>query len=80
MATFTKELWTEADVQCPFYHSDLRAELSIRCEGFADRALNISKFKSMKDFQNFMGCYCVSGYERCPHYKCVCEAKYNDGK
>lgn len=78
MAKFNKECWTAADVRCPFYLSDSRAERNLSCEGYGEQAKVTNIFRTVEQKDRHMGLYCVGRFERCPMYKCIYEAKYRD--
>ena len=72
-------MWTDADVLCPFYISDDRAERSINCEGYGKGIDAISRFTSLALKNRHMGCYCAGRFEDCPVYRCTYANKYADG-
>ena len=78
MAGYKKIMWSAADVRCPFYTSDSRAERCINCEGYSEGMELSNKFKSLERKDRHMGLYCVGRFEQCPVYKCVYGAKYAD--
>ena len=78
MAKFKKECWSAADVRCPFYITDSRAERNLSCEGFAEQTRVTNSFKTIEQKDRHMGLYCVGRFERCPMYRCIYEAKYSD--
>ena len=78
MAKFNKECWTAADVRCPFYLSDSRAERNLSCEGYGEQAKVTNIFRTVEQKDRHMGLYCVGRFERCPMYRRIYEAKYSD--
>lgn len=80
MATYRKICWTDADVKCPFYIKDDRAQRSISCEGCGRGCITATKFKELKLRDRHMGIYCVAKFEECPIYKMIYETKYAEDK
>ena len=78
MGNYKKISWTDADVLCPFYLSDDRAERSICCEGYGKGVDAVSRFHSLTLMDKHMGLYCTGRFERCPVYGCTYGCKYRD--
>ena len=78
MSSIRKELWSEADVQCPFFVSHDNTLRVISCEGYRTGIIVSSKFRSIYKKNMHLGEYCAGVYDRCPMYKFVCAEKYHD--
>lgn len=78
MASFKRECWTASEVRCPFYMSDDRKEISIRCEGYGEKMEVNSRFRTLAQKNMHMGKFCVGRYERCPMYRLTYGEKYAD--
>lgn len=79
MGAYRKEVWTDADVRCPFYVSDTREGRSITCEGCMDDSSVTTKFRTLERKDRHMGRYCVCRFETCPIYRCTYDSKYAGG-
>lgn len=78
MSYTRKEFWGDADVKCPFYISDNKAEKSVSCEGFGESMRATFKFSSLQQRERHMGVYCVNRFETCPMYRCTYNCKYRE--
>ena len=78
MGKIKRDCWTDADVKCPFYLADDRARRSISCEGYAQGANVVSRFRSLAQRERHMGVYCVSRYTECPLFRCTMANKYGE--
>ena len=76
--SYKKEMWSAADVRCPFYISNDQDSHSIKCEGYCDGASLVTRFRKLKDRENHMGNYCVGKFQNCPVFGFVYGEKYDD--
>ncbi len=78
MAKYRKLGWTEADMRCPFYLADDRAQRSLSCEGFCEGSETRTRFETLRARDRHMGKFCAADYESCAMYRTIYENKYAD--
>ena len=78
MGSSRKLQWTEADVRCPFYISHDGSARSITCEGHEEGVDLVSRFRTTRMQDKYMGINCAGDLTRCPVYGCIYQNRYAD--